>query len=1005
MLTDSAGTMSSINKRARRASSPHLTSPLSPIPVQESHLEELPKPKSPRPRSVQGNPDGNVLRPRRSSLKATSQFTPQPSAESFRENEPAFLISRKPSGSQSTSTEAPPLPSFMYTSPSIQNVGQHSHQATPPLPSRSRFADIAQSTPSPRGRTSIPEHLQSHRASPSVKSSPRARSRSTARHQVPSKDSDIDDYSAAGSYSISRSPQSATQSRQKSTVVRDNKQAISSPGHYGASPSTRATRTRDEYSPSVSASGRSPRQRDRQERSETAPSAPQPAPYLQDSSWSSPTDHYDYSATRRGPFRVVNGAELESSSSSDQIGATPIAFRNQPAALRLQPARPSPSSRSFGTPSSLRAQQSPSTAASPTTRSVTSSLNGTRLPVTSLNSQSVEQKTSARARPSAASPANRSTSDRNQSRSHHEQDEPRSNERQKLQRELPETPTPRTRLQSPEVHSDARMGRNATPKLATATSPSVASSMRLPDTPSPSGRGAQMQSNRAVREESRYRALTGLMDGLGLALSSDTTHQDGSHRQHSEQPAPSTRWDQSTPRPTTRAPDPIYHPIEEPLSDQDDYYHHEPDASFTATYLPHSEAGAAMEEYSEVDDRTLIFAPSGNYGHRSDESRSTDSSGTLESAATTSSNAALFLALGQPVVSEQPEDHDGQTRVLKEWRFPYTKEDPRPTIAVNATRETAFPVMLSEGSQPSPQIVVQPSTSTSSLDPELKLSRSADSISQYSEGGDKADWARHSEDEPNDCDSSSARFIVSSSQEQFVNSVNGAGEADDEPRGDSTPRVPSPPAHVHEVLPESPSFAQIAKTWKSTLPGDAHRSLTEKYGAIEMHRQEVIWELCSTEQAFVQNLRTVLRLFVQPLRNKQQKWIAGVPNDVAKLLDWLDDIVQHHTHVSKCLLDIRSEQYPVVLHIAEALRNFLPSLEVHQPYLVRLESVSRSVEDMIRDPESDFGEFLRIQSSSPECESMPLTSFLLKPAQRLMKYPLFFKVRTVPMVFPASGSR
>ena len=186
------------------------------------------------------------------------------------------------------------------------------------------------------------------------------------------------------------------------------------------------------------------------------------------------------------------------------------------------------------------------------------------------------------------------------------------------------------------------------------------------------------------------------------------------------------------------------------------------------------------------------------------------------------------------------------------------------------------------------------------------------------------------------------------------------------------------------------------RTWRSTLPFGAYDSLAERHGPSEMKRQEIIWELCDTEQAFVKSLRLILRLFVQPLRHEDKTWIPGVPRDVARLFDWFDDIMHLHSQISSALHATRSAQYPVVIQIAETLRPFVPRLELHQPYLVRLESVSSAIEAMYKDMHSDFGEFVRIQTASPECESMNLPSFLLKPVQRLMKYPLFFKVSAAP---------
>jgi len=193
----------------------------------------------------------------------------------------------------------------------------------------------------------------------------------------------------------------------------------------------------------------------------------------------------------------------------------------------------------------------------------------------------------------------------------------------------------------------------------------------------------------------------------------------------------------------------------------------------------------------------------------------------------------------------------------------------------------------------------------------------------------------------------------------------------------------------------SPKAAPLTslRTWRSTLPFGAYDSLAERHGPSEMKRQEIIWELCDTEQGFVKSLRMILRLFVQPLRHEDKTWIPGVPRDVTRLFDWFDDIMHLHSQISSALHATRSAQYPVVIQIAETLRPFVPRLELHQPYLVRLESVSSAIEVMGKDMHSDFGEFVRIQTASPECESMNLPSFLLKPVQRLMKYPLFFKVR------------
>ncbi|KAH9814780.1 hypothetical protein DFH28DRAFT_1108127 [Melampsora americana] len=112
-------------------------------------------------------------------------------------------------------------------------------------------------------------------------------------------------------------------------------------------------------------------------------------------------------------------------------------------------------------------------------------------------------------------------------------------------------------------------------------------------------------------------------------------------------------------------------------------------------------------------------------------------------------------------------------------------------------------------------------------------------------------------------------------------------------------------------------------------------------------------------------------------------WIDGVPTIVAKLLDWLEDIVNLHAEIAAMAERYRLRQTHadgLVLRIADAFLKFVPSLRG-----------SSSLSNMTCDLESDFGEFVRMQTSLPECGHMNLPSFLLKPVQRLMKYPLFYK--------------
>ncbi|KAL5480440.1 hypothetical protein ACEPAI_1710 [Sanghuangporus weigelae] len=189
---------------------------------------------------------------------------------------------------------------------------------------------------------------------------------------------------------------------------------------------------------------------------------------------------------------------------------------------------------------------------------------------------------------------------------------------------------------------------------------------------------------------------------------------------------------------------------------------------------------------------------------------------------------------------------------------------------------------------------------------------------------------------------------------------------------------------------QSISRSSVKSSWRKTLSQSAFMSLLERHGEIEMRRQEVIWELCETEQAFLRSLRTALKTFAYPLLGKNRVWVSGLPNNVSRLLDWLEDIFQLHAQISSALQRARSSQYPVVLRIAETLRVFVPRLEVYQPYIVRLDEVIEEIEEIMRDPANELGEFLRLQNSGEDCAGMSFSAFLWLPLTRLGRYLKYF---------------
>jgi len=199
------------------------------------------------------------------------------------------------------------------------------------------------------------------------------------------------------------------------------------------------------------------------------------------------------------------------------------------------------------------------------------------------------------------------------------------------------------------------------------------------------------------------------------------------------------------------------------------------------------------------------------------------------------------------------------------------------------------------------------------------------------------------------------------------------------------------------LRPLTPRPVDTAPTWRESLMHDTvyERVLAGPDGQNEVKRQEVMWEMCETEQVFVRACRDVIRLFAAPLRVAQGQWMSGISSNVCELFEALEAIAHaHHELSTHQQIDRRSSDVVDVSAFVAQFHGWVDGLSCHEPYIVLFNSVTQLVEDATRDDSSTFGEFLRMQMRDKALGSLTLGSMLLKPVQRLTKYPLFLRVST-----------
>jgi hypothetical protein len=141
-------------------------------------------------------------------------------------------------------------------------------------------------------------------------------------------------------------------------------------------------------------------------------------------------------------------------------------------------------------------------------------------------------------------------------------------------------------------------------------------------------------------------------------------------------------------------------------------------------------------------------------------------------------------------------------------------------------------------------------------------------------------------------------------------------------------------------------------------------------------------ELLHTEAEYVADLRTMCRVYARPAQ-KLSILSSAEKNAIFSNTEQL-------LMTAEALLDELKKEGPMEAVWADAFLKTAPYFKIYadycKNYLAALSTVHKCRQDC-----DGFAEFLTSQSCRAECKNLPLESFLIKPVQRLLKYPLFFR--------------
>ncbi|KAJ3099858.1 hypothetical protein HDU96_010540 [Phlyctochytrium bullatum] len=152
----------------------------------------------------------------------------------------------------------------------------------------------------------------------------------------------------------------------------------------------------------------------------------------------------------------------------------------------------------------------------------------------------------------------------------------------------------------------------------------------------------------------------------------------------------------------------------------------------------------------------------------------------------------------------------------------------------------------------------------------------------------------------------------------------------------------------------------------------------------ERKRQEAIYELIQTEQAYVRDLQIIFEVFYQPMAQYLSQ------QDINTIFSNLEDILMTNTIILSDWEEAQKQSNYVIMNIGKLFSRNAAALDCYKKYCSNLMVASKLLQK--RRSENDrLQEFLKTAQRSPQCRSLDLSSFLLQPMQRVTRYTLIFK--------------
>ncbi|XP_074074691.1 pleckstrin homology domain-containing family G member 5 isoform X2 [Macrotis lagotis] len=207
------------------------------------------------------------------------------------------------------------------------------------------------------------------------------------------------------------------------------------------------------------------------------------------------------------------------------------------------------------------------------------------------------------------------------------------------------------------------------------------------------------------------------------------------------------------------------------------------------------------------------------------------------------------------------------------------------------------------------------------------------------------------------------------------------------------PRLPQQLRFDHdsweEEEEEEDAELVLEESWQELIDG------AEKLSRRQCHQQEAVWELLHTEASYIKKLRVITDLFMCCLLNLQESGLL-CEVDVERLFSNIQEIIQLHrglwSSVMAPMLD-KARRTRALLQPVDLLKGFKMFGSLFKPYIrycMEEEGSMEYMRSLLRDNDL-FRVYVTWAEKRQQCQRLKLSDMLVKPHQRLTKYPLLLK--------------